>query len=274
MTRRRRRVLFWILLPVLLYLAAAVAMWAMQDRLIFVGATWGRGEALPFAPGVRVEAVPLPGTHATFRIATAEPAMVRGVAVFFGGNGEDLRTGVLRAQTFAEYGLECVAVEYPGYGDSGGHPGRRDFFAAADAATDIAAKRARDRGVPLFAIGVSMGTFSAMHLAAEGRVAKALIVSGPTSLEAGARVHYPWLPVSLLLRHHFDSLALAPKTQCPVLVLHGDRDRVVPVEMGEALAKALPKGEWVVAEGYAHDDLPLDVRGPFGPRIAEFLGLR
>jgi pimeloyl-ACP methyl ester carboxylesterase len=270
----RGRVVFWILFPVLLYLLLVTLLWVVQDRLIFPGATWGRGEPLPFAPGVTVERLPLPGKDATFRIAVAEPSRAQAVALCFGGNGEDLRHGIQRALMFAEYGIRCVGVEYPGYGESGGQVGERDFHAAAEAAAGFARDRAQADGLPLFAIGVSMGSFSATHLAATGRVERALIVSAPTSIEAGARLHYFWVPVSLLLRHRLDNLARADRVACPVLVIHGDRDRIVPLEMGRMLAGAFANGQFVVAEGYGHNDLPLDRRGPFGERIADFFEVR
>ena len=59
-----------------------------------------------------------------------------------------------------------------------------------------------------------------------------MIVSAPTSIEAGARLHYFWVPVSLLLRHRMDNLSRADRVACPVLVIHGDRDRIVPLAMG------------------------------------------
>ena len=229
---------------------------------------------MPFAPGVEVARQPLPGTEATFRIAVAEPSRPQAVAVCFGGNGEDLRHGIQRALMFAEYGIRCVAVEYPGYGESGGDVGERDFYAAAETAAEFGQERARADGLPLVAIGVSMGSFSATHLAATGRVERAMIVSAPTSIEAGARLHYFWVPVSLLLRHRMDNLSRADRVACPVLVIHGDRDRIVPLAMGRTLAEAFANGELVVAGGYGHNDLPLDRRGPLGERIADFLGVR
>jgi pimeloyl-ACP methyl ester carboxylesterase len=62
-------------------------------------------------------------------------------------------------------------------------------------------------------------------------------------------------PVRLLMRDRFDSEALAPAIDHPVLVLHGDRDEVVPFELGKALVGRFPRARFVRIEGAGHNDL-------------------
>lgn len=265
----------WLLMLAAVYAVLVLAVFFFQGRLIFVGAGWGRGEPLPRLQGVSIERLPLPTDRAgSFRIAWSHPQEEppRGVMLYFLGNGEDLRSGVRWAAQWAEYGLHALVVEYPGYGESDGVVGAVSILAAAEVAAAEAAARAQEKGLPLFAGGSSLGTFSAVHVAARDASIEGLVLSAPpTSMVAMARRSFPWLPVALLLRHRFDNLALAPRVQCRVLVIHGDRDRVVPQEMGRALTESFAgSAEFVDAEHFGHM-IQLDRGGAFGARVHAFL---
>lgn len=270
-SRKIPRVLLWVGVPLAIYAGVVLLVWAFQERLIFVGAGFGRGARVPSIPGVRI--AELPGADGAFRVAIGGPrAAPRGVLAFFVGNGEDLRSGAWHAGELAAYGLEVWVPEYPGYGDSQGSPSRDSLLAAAAVLVAHAEKRADELGVPLLAGGSSLGSFCAMHVAARAPVERLLLRAPPTTLVDAARKHYPWLPVGWFLRHRFDNLAEARSVHCPVLVIHGERDRVVPVAMGRALANALgERARFVPAPGYGHNDLPLSREGPFGTLLAEFL---
>jgi pimeloyl-ACP methyl ester carboxylesterase len=191
--------------------------------------------------------------------------------VFADGNGGDLRSGAGWASWFRELGCAALCYEYPGYGDSDGTPSVASFELAARAAADAARRRRPD--LPLAAAGLSLGTFSAVQLAAEQRVTRLLLLAPPTSLLASASEHYRWLPVRWLLRHRFDSLVRAPQIACPTLIAHGLDDRVVPAAHGRELAAAIgPHARFLGLPGHGHDDLPLEPHGRLAAEIASFLG--
>ena len=141
--------------------------------------------------------------------------------------------------------------------------------AARVAAGDVRRRAAAD-GLPLYVGGVSLGTFSAVHVAKGAEDVRGVVLSAPpSSLAAAARHRFAWLPIGLLLRHPFDSLSVAEEVAAPVLVLHGDLDRIVPQQHGRDLAARLPRGEFVPATGHGHM-IPLHRGGPFGERIEAF----
>jgi hypothetical protein len=174
----------------------------------------------------------------------------------------------------ADYGMEVFGVEHPGYGASEGPPGVEALMAAASAAAAIARRRADELGVPLVSIGTSLGSFCAVHVAASGVADRLVLRAPPASMLAAAQARFAWAPVALVLRHPFDNLVRAGDVKCPAMVLHGDLDRVVPIQQGRALAAAMGgPSHFVEAIGYQHNNVPFEREGPFGPRIAEFLGL-
>jgi uncharacterized protein len=60
--------------------------------------------------------------------------------------------------------------------------------------------------------------------------------------------------------------------RCPVLIVHGDADDIVPIALGRQLAAACsPEARLITAPGYGHNDVPLDAAGPFGATLRQFL---
>lgn len=260
----------WILLllAVVGYTLILLLLWLGQDGMVFPGAgRWNRPVEL-----AGVETVHLPGRDGTFRVAVAEPENPTAVLLFFVGNGEGLASAADRAAAFARAGIAVVSPEYPGYGGSAGSPGVAAFEAAAEAACLHARGLAQKHGLPLCVGGHSLGTFCAVHLAAAGKADRLLLLAPPTSMVDAAQAQFWWAPVSLLLRHCFDSLAVAGHVRCPVLVLHGEQDEVVPIALGKRLCAAFAgPTEFVRVPGCGHNDLPRATEGSFGERIAAFV---
>ena len=104
--------------------------------------------------------------------------------------------------------------------------------------------------------GESIGTGVATRVAA-GRDVGALVLESPfTSLVDIARRRFPRLPVGPLVRDRFDQLPRTGQVRCPILVLQGARDTVVPPDLGQTLFDAAPQPKelWVAPEG-GHNDL-------------------
>ena len=193
------------------------------------------------------------------------PAPDRPAVLLFHGNGENLAT-MHRSGLFAqldELEVAYLAVDYPGYGRSGGEPGEESLVAGAEAALARLREMHPDR--PLVVLGWSLGAAVAMQLAArdEGsdRPLAGLILLSPWSrLADTAAAHFPGPLVRPLLGGRYDSVAAAPATTAPALLVHGARDRIIPVEQGRELAEAMearPRGaaRWVEVPGAGHNDL-------------------
>lgn len=263
----------WILLLVLglAYAGICALLFFLQDRMVFPGA--GRGDrGLPeMALPATIEWIgPAERRTRVMIVASRQPVAVM---VYFGGNGEDLFASAWSVESLASWGATVIGVEHPGYGASGGTASGANLLANATAAVAFARARALAAGVPLIVVGSSLGTFCAVHVAAAGGADKLLLRSPPTTLAAAAKQAFWWLPVGMLLRHRFDSLALAANVRCPVLVVHGDQDEIVPPTFGRELAAAL-HAQFVLAPGCGHNDLDLSPNGPSGGEIRAFLASR
>lgn len=244
-----------VALLVLAYAGVAITLYAIQRQIVF------RPDTRP----PDIAAVGLPTLQAV-RLNTASgldllawwlpPASpTRPILLYFHGNGGNLADRANRLRFFAAAGDGVLMPEYPGYGGNPGTPSERSMFATATAALAfLGAQHIDDRTVAVY--GESLGTAVAVYAAA-GRPFGAVILESPfTSITAIARQRYWFLPVDLLVRDKFDTLAHIDRIHAPLLIAQGARDDVVPPEMGCALFAAAnePKQRWVAPEG-GHEDL-------------------
>jgi len=119
-------------------------------------------------------------------------------------------------------------------------------------------------------MGRSLGSGVAVYLAAHRPVRGVILVSPYDSLVEVGRRHYPFLPVSLLLRHRFDSLARVPQIEAPLLCLVATEDRIVPMAHSRALFEAWRGAKnWREIPLADHDGISNEPE--YGRSIAAFL---
>ena len=179
----------------------------------------------------------------------------RPVILYFHGNGGHLGHRVERLLRFAREGYGVLMLEYRGYGGNPGTPTENGFYTDARAALGflehegVAANR-------LVLYGESLGSGVAVELAAQHDVAGVILEAPFTSVAEVAQCHFPYIPAARLVIDRFDSRSRIGKVRAPILVLHGERDRVVPVRFGRALFEAAPqpKEGWFAPEA-GHEDL-------------------
>jgi fermentation-respiration switch protein FrsA (DUF1100 family) len=186
-------------------------------------------------------------------LARPDPAPT---AIFFYGNGAYAAGMASEFWNLRRLGANALLVEYPGYGMSGGRPSEPAFYAAAEAALDCLERRSDVDRNRMVAVGWSMGGAVAVDLAARHRVSGLVVINAFTSLQATARALQPWLPTSLVLKSRFDNLSKIGTVTCPILIIHGDRDEVVPPRMsGELQAAARAPVRSLTVAGAGHNDI-------------------
>jgi fermentation-respiration switch protein FrsA (DUF1100 family) len=179
--------------------------------------------------------------------------------IVFNGNAGDRSFRAPLAAALNQAGLSVLLFDYRGYGNNPGSASEDGLVRDARAARAYLAARDDVDAGRLIYFGESLGAAVAVALAVE-RPAAALVLRSPfTSLADMGRLHYPFLPGGILLRDRFDSLAEMPRLTCPVLIIAGDRDRVVPHEQSRRLYDAAgqqPK-RFVLIRGADHNDFEL-----------------
>lgn len=210
-------------------------------------------------PAGRVEAWLLPGVGASSD--RPGPALV-----FAHGNNELIEHWPGLLDPLRQLGLTILLPEYRGYGRSGGKPSERGilddfvrFYELLVARPEVDAQR-----VAFY--GRSLGGGVVCGLAALRRPAALILTSTFTSIRAMAARY--WLP-GALVRDPFDNLETVRRLDVPILIGHGTRDRLIPVEQARQLAAAAPRAE-LLLEPAEHGDFPPDWPA-FVAHVDEFL---
>jgi fermentation-respiration switch protein FrsA (DUF1100 family) len=175
--------------------------------------------------------------------------------LYFHGNAANAANRAPRIATIREDGFGVFYLNNRGYGGSGGRPTEEDNVADAIAAYD----HLRKLGVPagkIVGYGESLGSGQAVRLAAARPVAAVVLEAPLTSTVDVARGTDFWLPLGLLISDKYDNERNIRSITVPVLVLHGEQDAVIPVEMGWRVYRAAndPKRIALFPQG-THEDL-------------------
>jgi hypothetical protein len=246
--------------------------------LLLVGALWAGQERLIFLPDPRVISAPpgwerpvirtADGLDLAFLAVEGRPGAP--VLLHFHGNGGNAEDRAGLGSTLNRAGYSVVLAEYRGYG---GNPGRpAEDAIAADAVATLAWTRARFAGRPLVLWGESLGTGVVTRLAENRPGIGAVVLESPfTSVADLARGMYPVLPTDWLLRHRFESLARLPGVAVPVLVVASQHDRITPADHARRMAAAAPDSRLVVLRGGAHPAVLNDPAGQAVEQVVAFL---
>jgi fermentation-respiration switch protein FrsA (DUF1100 family) len=223
----------WTLIVLLAgYVGAVVLLYVMQRALMYFPET----ERTP------PDAAGLPAAQ-EIRLDTADgerliawhvpPRGDRAVVLYLHGNGGALSHRAERFGALTADGTGLVAIDYRGYGGSTGRPTEAGFLIDAETAYAFAAARYPAARIAVW--GESLGTGVAVALAAERSIGRLVLEAPFTSAADLAARHYPFVPVRWLMKDQFRSDLRIASVAAPLLVLHGARDTIVPIEYGERL---------------------------------------
>jgi fermentation-respiration switch protein FrsA (DUF1100 family) len=155
------------------------------------------------------------------------------VVLYFQGNAGALDLRAERFRWLIADGTGLLALNYRGYGGSTGMPTEDGLIRDARAAYDFAAARYPAKRIVLW--GESLGPGVAVALAAECAVGGVMLDAPFTSAADVGASAYPFVPVRWFMKDPFRSDLRIVRLKAPLLVLHGERDRVVPIRFGERL---------------------------------------
>jgi len=251
--------MLWIVLGAVafVFVARCALLWWMQDAIVFPRSIANSAPGMP-APAeaevwtLETEAGPVEAWFAQAPGASADaPAPA---VVFCHGNGERIDHNGHMAAMYAEMGLATLLVEYRGYGNSAGEPSQEALVADAAAFVERLVERDDIDAARIVYHGRSLGAAVLFQVARERAPAAMIAESAFTS--AVALAHRQLVP-GFLLRHPFRSDRVVRSLEAPLLLFHGERDRIVPVGHARRLHDLAPESELVI-QPTGHNDFPAD----------------
>ena len=170
--------------------------------------------------------------------ARAKPG--RRTILYFHGNAGSLETRSVRIAKYMARGLGVFMMTYRGFGGSSGSPSE----AANVSDALLAYNKLTALGVdPLDIIvyGESLGTGVAVKVAREKRVGGLVLDAPYTSMVELAALHYPLIPGRWFMTDRYETRSNITEVSAPLLIIHGERDRIVPIEMGRQVFALAPE---------------------------------
>lgn len=167
-------------------------------------------------------------------------------------------------------GYNVFAFDYRGFGRNGGRPSESGVYEDAQTAYRYLVK---DRGVPpsrIVLAGRSLGSAVAVELSTRVPSAGLLLLSTLDSVPAAAGRFYPWAPVDWLSSQRFDAAHKAARVRGPVIMVHGRRDRLIPIAAARAMFEALPEPKRFIETDGSHNRAGFGDGAPLAEALGRF----
>ncbi|MEX8520256.1 MAG: alpha/beta hydrolase [Leptothrix sp. (in: b-proteobacteria)] len=241
------------------YTLVLVGMWQWQERLLFHPVPLSVEHRFGMPADVTELSIDVPGAQLNaLHLHLPHPD---GVVLYLHGNSGNLDRWFVNTDFYRAMNVDLFMPDYRGFGKSSGQ-----ISSEAQLLDDV--RRAwqsiapRYAGRPLILLGRSLGTGLAAQLAASlpaaQRPALLVLVSPYRSMAALAAEQYPYVPAALLRYPlHTDQVlpTLAASQTTRIVLIHGEQDRLIPIQHSEMLAASAPGAELHRIAGAGHGDL-------------------
>ena len=154
--------------------------------------------------------------------------------VFFHGNAGDLSNRIYKLNELDKLNINILLISWRGFSGNEGYPTEKNLYEDAEAAFKWLNKKKVSKS-QIILYGESLGTGVAVEIASKNNFNSIILESPFTSIENSAKIYYPYLPVSFLLKDRYDSISKIKKINSPILIMHGRKDDIVPFFMGKKL---------------------------------------
>lgn len=201
-----------------------------------------------------------------------ENAATSAVVLWCHGNAGNIIHRLENLRELYRLGLSVFLFDYRGYGRSQGSPSEEGLYQDALGAYDQLTRTRLIRPERIVLFGRSLGAAVAVEVASHKLAAGLILESSFPSIEAVARFHYGGLPVHWLLGAKFRLIDRLPHLSLPKLIVHGDQDEIIPLELGRQVFEAAkPPKTFYVVKGADHNTTYHVGGEPYFHRFTEFV---
>jgi fermentation-respiration switch protein FrsA (DUF1100 family) len=235
------------------YLLLVIAAYYVQRRLMYFPDTARVTPASIGLANVTERVLETPdGERVIAWYAPARPGQP--TILYFHGNGGSLEARSERVRKYVGRDHGMFMMTYRGYGGSTGVPSERANVADAKLAYDTLVNEGV-RGGDIIVYGESLGSGVAVQVAAEREVGGLILDAPYTSTVDVAELAYPYLPARWLMTDRYETLRHLRELKAPLLVVHGEKDTIIPIAMGRRVhAAASGPAEIVTFPQAGHSD--------------------
>lgn len=235
------------------YLGLMLFMYLFQSRLVYFPSR--RIDITPEHIGLKFEDLYFTAEDGTSLNAWYIPSPSSQATILFcHGNAGNISNRVESIEQFHRLGLNVFIFDYRGYGLSKGNPNEEGTYQDALAAWKYLIERKGLQPDEIIIFGRSLGGAVALWLATQTEPRGLIVESSFTSIPNLASKLYPFIPVRLLSRFHYNSEEIIEQIRVPVLVVHSRQDDIIPYGHGEILfARAGEPKQFLEISGLHND---------------------
>jgi pimeloyl-ACP methyl ester carboxylesterase len=243
----------WILgLAIVGHIGICCYMYFAQESLIFHPEKLSKNVRLKFGHQTKEGFIDAEKGIKLSTVLCKTDSVSKGLIFFLHGNTGNLEDQEDAARFYNTLGYDFFTMDYRGFGKSGGEiTSEEQFFNDIDQAYESILKDYTPEKT--IVIGYSVGTASAAMIASRKNPAGLVLIAPYYSLVDMTHRRYPFLP-SFLLKYRFETNEFVKKTSSPILLVHGDKDDVLPFDGSQMLSKLLKKGDlFLPVKGQDHN---------------------
>jgi len=151
--------------------------------------------------------------------------------LIFHGNAGNLFNRVYKLNELNKLDVNILLISWRGFSGNKGKPTEKNLYRDAYEAV----KWLNNHGViskNIIFYGESLGTGVATELGTSNAFGGIILESPFTSIANAAKIYYPYLPVSIILKDRYDSIGKIKNINTPIFIMHGKMDNIVPQQMG------------------------------------------
>lgn len=259
--RKKRKWFRTIKIILLIYGSLGIAIYYLQDYIMFHPVALPRTYTYPFREPFREVNIPYDSNSNINIIQFSVPASTpppasapKGVVLYFHGNRDNIGWYEKFASNFTKHGYEVWMVDYPGYGKSTGAVSEQRFYDYAGQLYKLA--RARFAADSITIYGKSLGTGVAAWLASRKNCKQLVLETPYYSMTSLAGYYFPIYPTGRMIHCKIPTYLYLQKVIAPVTILHGNSDWTIPLRNARRLSACLKPGDtFITIPGGSHNDL-------------------
>ena len=163
----------------------------------------------------------------------------KGVVLYLKGNSRSIKGWGRFAVDFTRLGYDVIMIDYRGFGKSTGKRTEAGIKKDLQFIYDEMKKQVNEKYIIVY--GRSLGSGFAAKLASTNNPRMLILESPYYSLKKVAKRYAPFLPLSMILRFPIETHKWLKYVQCPIKILHGTNDRLIPYKTAVKLSKINPE---------------------------------
>jgi uncharacterized protein len=254
-----KRVIFGLsALAVLLYFTMCVWFYFNQESILFRTVKLSKGHVFNFESKFEERYIPMPD-GITLHGVLFRAKESKGLILWLPGGRGMIDSIGLDAHCYTDLNYDLFIINYRGFGKSNGKiSSEKEFNNDMQMVYDYFRKEYDEKNIIIY--GYSLGTGPAAALAQKNNPGMLILRAPYYSLVEMNSKYFPYLPISLLLKYKFAVYKNIRNVKCPVLIIHGDEDRKIPVEVAYRLKEEFKPGDnLLIIKNQGHDKFEKNV---------------